>query len=120
MAIADGHYDLEISLAPPKDREIVRVSAEVLSRVENVESLRVHPEEFALFGKDVGWVEGQPFLVEVWCSRRSTGIGRELSYAQQSVLLLRVEFQRGAPEYIVVQIPDGRVKRTVSVSVPDS
>lgn len=117
--IADGAFELEIRLVPPENREIVRVSVELLSELENFESLRANPEKHGIIWKDVGWVKGQPFHVHVWWSRHESGIGRELKYAQYSCMILRVEFERGPPEYIIVDIPDGRVKRTIDVTVPD-
>lgn len=119
QVIGVGSYDLEVRLVPPKAREIVRVSGDFLGSFENLESLRADPERYGVTWKDVGWVRGQPFLVRVRFSRHDSGIGRELTHGQYSRMILRVEFDRGSPEYLIVDIPDGRVKRTVDVSVPD-
>lgn len=117
--IGDGGYYLEVRLVPPENWEIVRVSVELLGEFENFASLRANPEKYGIIWKLVGWVKGQPFLVHVWWSRHESGIGRELKYAQYSRMILRVEFERGPPEYLIVDIPDGRVKRTIEVTVPD-
>ena len=67
--------------------------------------------------KRVAWSEGQPFTVQVPCGCRTTSSGRELSYTQFRLLVLRIAYLDGAVEFIPVEIPDGRVSRQVSVSL---
>jgi hypothetical protein len=66
----------------------------------------------------VAWAEGRPFTVWVPCGGLTPVFGSELSYSQFRLLVLRITYQDGTAEFVAVEIPDGRVSRRVSVSIP--
>ena len=50
----------------------------------------------------------------------TSSFGRELSYTQFKLLVLRISFIDGEVELIPVEIPDGRKAREIRVTIPDS
>jgi hypothetical protein len=118
IAVWDGHFPLEVSISCADDREIVEVAAEVLPLWEYAGDLRIDPRRLELNPDRVAWTEGHPFTVQVPCSGRSSAYGRELQYSQYQLLVLQITFADGTVEFIPVKIPDGRVRRQISVSCP--
>lgn len=119
VALWDGAFPLEVTLVEGEGHAIVAVAAQTLVRHEEAEVLLANPGSPELHLEDVSWTTGQPFTVRVPCSGRSAMIsGRELSYSQFKVLLLRVGYADGSSRLLAVTIPDGRRRRTLSVSLP--
>jgi hypothetical protein len=113
-----GAFPLRVQLNRKGPRLISRISAQALMASEWAEELRIDPRRLELDLKPVPWVEGQPFTVQVPSSGRMSGFGRDLSYFNFQLLVLRIEYADGTSEYVTADIPDGRVKREVFVVVP--
>jgi hypothetical protein len=125
LALWIGHFPLRVDLVTRNDRQIVDVSCDLLPK-EYATYLRkawaddpqIDPEKLELTLHKAEWIEGQPFTVDVTSSGATTRSGREIGYWQRQLLVLRVEYKDGGTEYVAEEIPDGRARRDVSVSVP--
>ncbi|MFI5460544.1 MAG: hypothetical protein ACHRXM_34450 [Isosphaerales bacterium] len=124
MALWVGGYPLKVYLVPPDDRKIVKVSYALVRRKQDAEYLRnvwaedpqIDPLRLDFALKSISWTEGQPFAVYVNCHGATLRSGRELSYSQDRVLILRLQYEDHPGQYIAVDIPDGHSQRQVSVS----
>jgi hypothetical protein len=112
-----GGFPLEVTLDDRSARSIVTVAVEPVARVAEAEWFLAHPDSPELQLKEVDWVDGQTFTVWVRCSGASKS-GRELSYHQRRGLVVRIDYADGTNRLLSVGIPDGRVRRRVSVLVP--
>jgi hypothetical protein len=99
-------------------KQIVSVAAQAVRGTEEADYYLAHDQSLELQLDDVHWVAGQAFTVRVLCSGRESMSGRELSYTQFKVLLVRVKYADGANQLCSVEIPDGRSRRRVSVVIP--
>ena len=117
VSVWDGSFPLEVLLSGPSDQKVVEVAVEPLSRLEYADFLRIDPTRLGLQPKTIPWTEGQAFEVRVPCSGRSSSFGRELSYFQFKLLVVRITYQDGVVDFFPVEIPDGRLSRQVSVSI---
>jgi hypothetical protein len=113
--IWDGAFPLEIELANRGEQQIIRVSADVLMQREWATIVQTNPERIELNLKPVSWAEENPFTVRVPCSGTRSGLGRERSYMQFQLLVLRVEYADGTSEFATADIPDGRLQRKMFV-----
>jgi hypothetical protein len=52
-----------------------------------------------------------------WVARQSV-LGRELSYAEDGILVLRLRMANGETEYRYFEVPPGRGRRSMTVEVP--
>jgi hypothetical protein len=125
IAVWDGQFLLRVNLTPPNDRKIIKIFARPVSewvwsevREAWAANPAIDPKRIGLELDRVAWIEGQPFTIPVHCSGRVSNLGRELSYSQGRHLALRVEFEDGGSENLMVDIPDSRFARSVTVSVP--
>lgn len=121
----DGQFPLWVKLTAPSDRKIVKVFARIVPvyvwpgvREALATDPGINPRSLGLEDDAVSWVEGRPFTISVWCSGRVSNLGRELSYSQERHLVIRVEFDDLERENFMVNVPDGRSVRSVSVSIP--
>lgn len=117
-ALWSGRFPLTVHLRSKDDREIIRVSARAVMAYDWETYLRLNPDPRDLGLEPVQWVAGQSFGVRVPCGGRTSGFGRELSYHNFRVLILRIEYGDGTSEYVISEIPDGRRQREVFVTVP--
>jgi hypothetical protein len=112
-----GGFPLEVSLEDRSGRSIVAVAAQPVARVE-AEHFLANPESPELQLEEVDWIAGQAFTVRVRCTGSTSRVGRDLSYHQPQALLVRIDYADGTNRFLSVKIPDGRVRRRVSVLVP--
>jgi hypothetical protein len=112
-----GGFPIQVDLRDQAGRTIVAVAAETCQFRQDAELLLAHPDspEFNLVS--VPWVQGQPFTIYVVCMG-CTRWGRERAYHQREFLVMRVEYADGSRRLVSAAIPDGRVKRRVTVLVP--
>ena len=66
-----------------------------MPKVSDAAELRINPRRLDLDLQDVGWVAGKPFIFRVTCSGKTSYFERELSYYEDRLLILRVEFDDG-------------------------
>ncbi|MHC5538566.1 hypothetical protein ACYOEI_10095 [Singulisphaera rosea] len=114
-----GFFPLDVSLTSPDGRRIVAVEYAFAGRWKDAKSLKGDPKALDLNFLDVAWVEGAPFQLSVQKTGQSTLLGRETSYYQPRFLVLRVTYQDGSSELFPVRIPDSRVGRKVTVTIPE-
>jgi hypothetical protein len=116
----DGHFPLTVNFLGTKNQHIIDIAAQPLSHKEYAVYVKTVPGKLAreLDLKHMDWIEGQPFNVQVPCSGRRSEFGRELTYSQFQLLVLRIGYQDGKVEFIPIEIPDGRVNRKLTVTIP--
>jgi hypothetical protein len=114
----DGKFPLEVHVEPDKDRPFAQVSYCTTGFPESDDTLLIAVKhgEFPL--SPVADFDGERFTVNVRCWGQDSGLGRELGYGHEPRLVLKFEYADGRHRYKVVEIPDGRQTRRMSVAVP--
>jgi hypothetical protein len=111
-----GGYPVHVKIERSGPRPVSSVSAAVLFR-----------GEWELAKGDVsridsGWqavpASGKPFTVQVKCGGKDSGLGRQISYVRQEVMVLRVAHADGGEELVVAELPDSRSSRELVVRIP--
>jgi hypothetical protein len=118
LCLWSGRYFLNVQLEVKGDRPISRVSAKALMDKGWAEAIRLNPGWVSQDLEPVHWVEGEPFSVWVPCGGRTSALGRELSYFNFQLLVVRVDYTDGTSTYVTAEIPDGRLQRELHVAVP--
>jgi hypothetical protein len=117
--IWDGQFDLSVrvssSLGPPRS-----VSCQACSHREQAEYVLEHllPPEGRLWSATADPFAGEPLTVNVPVSGRDSMSGRELRRGQFRWLVVIAVLPDGRRAGKLVEIPDGRVCREVSVELP--
>jgi hypothetical protein len=112
-----GGFPIQVGLQDQAGRTIVAVAAEACQFRQDAELFLAHPDSLEFNLVSVPWVQGQPFTIYVVCWG-STRWGRERAYRQRESLVMRIEYDDGSRRLVSAAIPDGRVKRRVTVLVP--
>jgi hypothetical protein len=113
----DGSYPLTVSLRPAEPDRIARVWAGATSRRDFAYELIDSPvwaDNNLLVIPD--WQK--PFVVSVNCSGAESGFGRELWRAQYRALVLRIEYVDGRRVDQIVDVPDSKQIRDLTVQLP--
>ena len=118
VAICDGRFPLQVDLLEDPKRPIDEIAYDVLGRTDYAKYLKESPNrlEPELNPTHVDWVAGQPFTVQVPCSSRISSFGRELSYSQFKLLVLRITHKDHSTDWIPVAIPELRTNRQIEIS----
>ena len=116
-AMGSGKIPLEVSLIEPANHKIVGLSYIPLSDRNIATSLNEGFEPDESIFENVIWKSGQPFIAKIPKSSHTYGIGLEFNYYQAPLLLLRLEFDDGSTQYQVVEVPDLREKRSMTVTI---
>jgi hypothetical protein len=117
--IWDGGYDLTVRVlsdaGPPRS-----VSCETFGRREYAEHAAAHrlPPESQMWSAVADPFDGQPITVKVAVSGRESMSGRELRRSQFRYLVVVAVLPDGRRVAKVVEIPDGRMSRELSVTLP--
>jgi hypothetical protein len=119
IIVWDGYFPLTVSLVSAKPDRLSRVWAGSIFRRDDAIDILSHPQPERLDGvlREVANFRG-PFVVDVACSGSTSGLGRERWYACHRALLLLIEYTDGRREVKVVDTPDGRPAREVTVPIP--
>jgi hypothetical protein len=113
-----GDFPLEVQLEPRAGRQIVKVWTETLSDSQWAKEVPVEVLCADLRFKPVDRLDGSSFVVLVRCGGNQSGLGRERSYGEHRLLILKVDFADGESLFKVVEMPKGRGRRAVSVTLP--
>ena len=117
--IWDGGYDLTVRVSgdpgPPRS-----VSCETFGHRQDAEeaAARRMPPGSRMWSTVADPFDGQPITVKVAVSGRDSMSGRELRRSQFRYLVVVAVLPDGQRVSKLVDIPDGRVSREVSVTVP--
>jgi hypothetical protein len=112
-----GAFPLDVRLHALADRKVVRIwYGYTRPRSAAKEELNVLLAEFN--GRPVHEFKDGESTVDIKCIGRSTGLGREITYGEGQVLILKFEYEDGEIQYKVVEIPPGRGRRSVTVEIP--
>src|SRR5262245_50418051 len=119
VLIWDGHFDLTVNVSSTAGplRSVSCQACGDRDLAEHVLKSR-RPFESDLWAVIADPFEGEPLTVKVPVSGRTSPFGREVSRYQFSHLVVIGHLQDGRRLGKLVEIPDGRVSRTVSVSLP--
>jgi hypothetical protein len=137
VSICDGGYELQVQLHSASQTPIEAVRCEVLTFPHWGWGPEPDPDDAEIdqfFAKGAFWerspsglswqvdlrpFRGEPFLVLVLNTHRvSVLLGRNLGYSQQRGLAVVVEYRGGKRAGTIVEIPDGRTARTLTVELP--
>ncbi len=113
-----GSFPLEVRLVPNASRQVVKVLADTYPWRQHAEEIRRDIRCADCILKPVDWFNDYGFTLEVVCSGHDSGLGFRRSYGQYQLLILQFEYADGTSRHEVVEIPDGRFRRSVSVNVP--
>lgn len=119
VAIGDGLADLEIRISSEPSPRVSSVSYTTAFRAAVPHFIRAYstPEVDFQAVEDLT----KPFTVPVPWSIRWSTLGWEYGYGQAyDVLLFRVEYSDGSHTYTVVDVPDLRSSRCVTVDLPNA
>jgi hypothetical protein len=76
------------------------------------------PERIECGWKRVDVADGSAFTVEVLCGGTSSGLGRDISYVRQEVLVLKVDYADGERQLVIADVPESRSSRELVLRVP--
>jgi hypothetical protein len=114
VSLCDGSFPLEVTVTTRGDEAISAVAysweeSDAVRQLSRESSQDTIIRPFA----------GKPISVDVPCTYRvSVVFERNVGYAQYRLLTVAVQYQGGRFEYKTVNIPDGRLERTLLVSFP--
>src|SRR5262249_49138091 len=112
-----GFFDVEVRLVPKGGRRVGRVEARALRPGEVAADVRRTIDRAHYPFRPVEGFDGRSFTVRALCCG-DCSVVREHSYAEEELLLLRLEYADGGTAYEVVEIPPGRGDRSLTVEVP--
>lgn len=115
-----GHFQLQVRLISTSSTPIHLVRYQTtLAKGDYVREIRDGGENWPDWHPHIADdFDGDTFSVSVKCSGAESGLMRRLSYAQMPLLLVWVELANGRKVFEVIEIPDGRRQREVTLQVP--
>jgi hypothetical protein len=111
-----GSFPVEVHIESKANHKIIRVSFGALVTNRSAEEVQKSNLD-NLDLESVTDFDGKRGTVRVRYDACCSGLGRELDYGQEGLLILRFEFADGGKQCRVVEIPDGRRSRSVSVEI---
>ncbi len=117
-AYAAGYFPLVVHVEQSGNQPIKAIAFATLRSHENPDELQDGTLKYEGNLHPVTDFDGHGFRIDVSCDTGISGLGREFSYIQHNLLLLNFELADGHSVLKVVEIPDGRRSRRVSVAVP--
>jgi hypothetical protein len=120
VAVWDGGFDLAVNVSSTAGT-LAAVRCEACSRREEAEFALEHPlspESHSWWSAVSDPFDGKTIMVRVPLSGKDSPCGRELSRFQFRYLAVMGQLQNGRHFGKLVEIPDSRVSREVSVSLP--
>jgi hypothetical protein len=114
-----GSFPLTVNLDLAEPNRVSRVWAAAAYRREWAEEVLYgfDPERPAYPLREVADFR-RPFIVDVVCTGSTSGLGRERSYEYYRALVLLIEYADGRRAPIVVDTPDGRPVREITLPIP--
>jgi hypothetical protein len=118
-SIWDGDFDLRVNVSSTAG-SLRAVTCQACSHSEEAEYILDHllPPETDLWSTVADPFDGQPLTVRVPVSGRTSPCGRELDRSQFRYLVVIGQLKDGRRMGKLVDIPDCRVSREVTVSLP--
>ena len=117
VLIWDGSFNLIVRVECPEGRPRA-VTCEAFGRREYADEAVAHLLPLESWSAVADPFDGQPITVRVAVSGRESPFGRELLRSQFRFLAVIAVLPDGRRVGKVVDIPDGRVSREVSVALP--
>ena len=112
-----GDYPVQVRVERSSQRPVRQMSAATLFRLEweraAGDASRIEADWQAVAGAG-----GVPFTVQVKHGGDNSGLGRQLNYAREGLLVLKVDYTDGGSELVVAELPDSRSSGDLSVKVP--
>jgi hypothetical protein len=112
-----GAYPVEVRIERTGGRPLRAASAVLLSRYE-WDWAGGDPDRIEGPWKPVVVGDGDLFTVEVKHFGKDSGLGRQLSYVRQEVLVLKVDYADGETRLVAADLPGYREPRRLVVEVP--
>jgi hypothetical protein len=112
-----GGYPVQVRVERSSPRPVSGLSAAVLFRRE-WELTEGDPARIDSGWQTVAGAGSAPFTVPVKCGGKDSGLGRQIRYVRQEVLVLQVSYADGGSGLVVAELPDSHSSRELSVRVP--
>jgi hypothetical protein len=112
-----GGYPVQVRVERSSPRPVSGLAAAVLFRRE-WELTEGDPARIDFPWQVVSGAGREPFTVQVQCGGKNSGLGRQISYVRQEVLVLKVSYADGGSGLVVAELPGSRSSRELSVQVP--
>ncbi len=119
LTVWDGGFDLTVNVSSTAG-PLKSVSCQACGRREEAEEVLEYllPPDTRQWSAVADPFDGQPLTVQVPVSGRASPMGRELRRSQFRYLVVIGQLNDGRRVGKLVEIPDGRESREVSVSLP--
>lgn len=118
VAVWSGRFTLNVHFVNETEKNIDRMEAAVVSNREeadfHVSVPDVEPPRWRLVNLDSNGVA----QLDVKCSGHDSWLGYELSYWQQTAIVVRVDFSDGSRSLFAADIPPERGGRHLFVHIP--
>jgi hypothetical protein len=112
-----GGYPVEVRIERTGGRPVRAASAALLFRQE-WDWARSDPARIDSPWKPVPVGDGDLFTVEVKHFGKDSGLGRQLSYGREEVLVLKVDYADGEVQLVTADLPGYRERRRLVLQVP--
>ena len=113
-----GYFPLDVRVENNQPIAIIQVEAATWFTQEWAEAIAGDPDRYSHDWKPVTILEDEQFTITVRCGGRRSMLGREISYVEHRYLAIRVKLASGESRVKVVEIPEGRRRRHVTVTMP--
>jgi hypothetical protein len=112
-----GSYSVRVTIERAGNSQVESAAAVALFRT-SWELAEGDPERIESGWKAVTVADGDCFTVKILTGGKSSGMGREISYVRQEVLVLRVNYRDGESRVVAAEIPESNSSREVTLLVP--
>jgi hypothetical protein len=110
-------YSVRVTTQRTSPRPVASASVAVLLRVEWTgaagDLAAINP-----LWRPITVADGAHFDVDVKCGGNHSGLGRQIRYVRQDVLLLKIDYADGDSRLITADIPESQSSREMVVQVP--
>lgn len=113
----EGSATFEVRLESLSGRRVQNVSFDSLPFRQWADDFRRNPDHFELLLKPVQDFDGAQGTVYVRSSGTSSGLGRELRYVRDELLVLEIIYADGEKRLELAEVPERRLQ-VISVTIP--
>jgi hypothetical protein len=116
--IWEGSAPLQLQPKPQSGRKIEKVSFDSLMARQWADDFRKNPDSFDLRLRPVGDFDGTHGKVDVRCGGTRSGLGRNLNYGRDELLVLEVLYADGEKRLELAEVPKRGQPQVIEVTVP--
>jgi hypothetical protein len=116
--IWEGSAPLQLQLKSQSGRKLEKLSVDSLRSWQWADAFRNDPNNLDISLKPVEDFDGARGTADVRSSGASSGLGRELSYVRDPVLVLEVVYADGEKRLELAEVPERGQPQVIEVTVP--